>query len=92
MSRTPRAGKVRITDRDGDLVAEFTDQPAETSEKLVSFWQAWLSEEPVTIERGRVTAQMPERWSSVPAAVEAWQALSEHGISARPQERELEAG
>jgi hypothetical protein len=49
----------------------------------------------VTIERGRVTGPPPERWSSVPAAMEAWQALSEHGISARPgqsRERELEAG
>ena len=69
------AGKVRITDAAGDLVAEFSARPAETSDRLVRFWHEWMREEPVTIERGRVTGPLPERWSSVPAAMEAWQAL-----------------
>lgn len=54
---------VRITDSAGALVAEFTGPDTE-AEKLISFWRGKLPGEELTVQRGKFSADPPERWSA----------------------------
>ena len=60
----------QITDGAGNLVAEFCAPSPEATERVIEFWRAQMSGEPLTIDRNPHAT--PRQWTESPAALEAY--------------------